>query len=556
MRESARSLLLPVLAAALFALALSAGSTPQASAAQTERQKVLIGFNATPGAEARALVESLDGRVTFVYHLVRAVAADVPAGAVAALRNHPAVAYVEADELRLPTSHILPLQLWTGSPEILPWGVAKINANDVWDADGNLALDGGAVSGERVRVAVLDTGIDLTHPDLRSNLVPLRRYCTDPCDFIDRDSDPSDEPNPFFGHGSETSGNIAAVENDVGVIGVAPKAGILAYRVCGAPPTGGCPTSAIVAGIEEAVEDGAKVISMSFGGSAATRTERTAVSNAHAAGVVLVASSGNAGRPPVLFPAALPDVIAVGATDENDVIADFSSFGSDQELVAPGVDVPSTTFQDNGREVLFSVESGFAPTGARQTNPLFFSALGSVTNVRVRYVGLGSTSEVAAECTSENPCTGLLALIKRGDLTFQAKVANAAAAGFAGAVIFNNVSANFSGTLQALSAIPAGSLSLEDGDPIRAAIEAGSAVFGSLVVIASDYESVSGTSFSAPHVSGTVALVRSKNPALTNEQVRSILQATATDLGDPGYDMVYGFGRVDAAAAVAATPLP
>jgi subtilisin family serine protease len=450
------------------------------------------------------------------------------------------------------TSHILPLQLWTGSPEILPWGVEKINANDVWDPDGDLSVNRGTVAGQGVRVAVLDTGIDLTHPDLRSNLVALSKYCStgDPCDFIAGDSDPSDEPtHPFFGHGSETSGNIAAVDNRLGVIGVAPKANILMYRVCAAA----CPTSAIVAGIEEAVADGAKVISMSFGGPVATTTEKAAVAAAHSADVVLVASSGNAGRPPVGFPARLPEVIAVGATDENDVIADFSSFGPDQELVAPGVDVPSTTVQGLGHEALFSVVSGFAPTGGRQTNPLEFSALGSVTNKRVRYVGLGTASEVADACTTADPCTGQLALIKRGEITFQNKVANAAAGGFAGAVIFNNVSGNFFGTLQAPSAIPAASLSLEDGDPLRAAIEGGAVVVGSLVEVAIDYEAVSGTSFSAPHVSGAAALVRSKNPALTNEQVRGILRSTAVDLGDPGFDFVYGFGRVDVGAAIAAT---
>ncbi len=112
------------------------------------------------------------------------------------------------------------------------------------------------------------------------------------------------------------------------------------------------------------------------------------------------------------------------------------------------------------------------------------------------------------------------------------------------------------GTLGEPSAIPAGSISLENGDPIRAAIQDGAIVFGSLVVVASAYESVSGTSFSCPYVSGVAALVWSKNPGLTNAEVRAILQGTAIDLGAPGYDTTYGFGRVDALAAVAATPAP
>lgn len=526
---------------------------PIVDAADSIPRKVLIGFNGAPGVEAGQLVESMGGHVIIQYSLIPAMAAEIPVRAVSALASHPMVAYVEPDYPRYLTSHIIVLQAWSGSPEIVPWGVDKVGADDVWSSDGGQTVDVGAVAGQGVLVAVLDTGIDLGHPDLMDNLVPLPVYCSDICDFIDMDSDPSDTPGPFQGHGSLTSGNIAAVDNEIGVIGVAPKASIMMYRVCDST-AGICPTSAIVAGIQAAVADGAQIISMSFGGPAAARAERVAIRQAFLADVVLVASSGNAGRPPVNFPAALPEVIAVGATDITDTIAGFSSFGHDQELTAPGVDVPSTTVQGIGREALFSVESGFTP-GGRQTNPMEFSALGTVSSQQMRFVGLGTASEVAAEC-SGNPCTGQLALIKRGAITFQEKVANSAAAGFAGAVVFNNQPGNFFGTLQAPSSIPAGSLSFEDGDPLRATIQSGPMVFGSLSVTAIDYESASGTSFSAPYVSGVAALVRSKNPSLSNVQVRNILDSTAVDFGKTGYDFVYGFGRVDAAAAVAATPSP
>jgi len=89
-----------------------------------------------------------------------------------------------------------------------------------------------------------------------------------------------------------------------------------------------------------------------------------------------------------------------------------------------------------------------------------------------------------------------------------------------------------------------------------AGFQDGARVFGSLVVVASAYESVSGTSFSCPYVSGVAALVWSKNLGLANADVRVIRQGTAIDLGASGYDTTYGFGRVDALAAVAATPAP
>lgn len=544
-----------ILAATLIAVILA--GMPLSTAADNASRRVIVGFRDTPGAEHRQLIESMGGRITYQYSIINAIAAEVPGKAIASLVGHRSVEYVEPDHVRYLTSHIIPLQAWSGSPEILPWGVEKVNANDVWDTNGDLAVDTGAVAGQGIRVAVLDGGGDFTHPDLAANWVPLADYCAAPdiCDFIDNDSDPTDDVvGPFQGHGVMGSGNIAAVDNTEGVIGVAPHAKILMYRVCHALE-GVCFTSAIVAALQEAIEDGAEVINMSFGGSAAARAERVAIRAAFNADIVLVASAGNGGRPPVLFPAALPEVIAVGATDITDTIASFSSFGHDIELVGPGVDVPTTTMQGLGREALFSVDSGFTPTGGRQTNPMEFSTVGTVSNAMMRYVGLGTPSEVAAECTISDPCTGQLALIQRGAITFQAKVQNAADAGFSGAVIFNNVAGNFFGTLQAASAIPAASISMADGSPIAAAIQGGAEVFGSLAVTSLDYESVSGTSFSAPHVAGVAALVRSANPLLSNQQVRAILDGTAQDLGKPSYDLTYGFGRVDALAAVnAATP--
>ena len=140
-------------------------------------------------------------------------------------------------------------------------------------------------------------------------------------------------------------------------------------------------------------------------------------------------------------------------------------------------------------------------------------------------------------------------LIQRGEISFAEKVQNVLdnSPGAAGVVIFNNVAGNFFGTLGALVVtIPVVSLSDTDGAGLRDRVAAGT-VNVTVEVIATDYELVSGTSFSGPHVSGVVALVREANPALTPIEVRKIIQKTARPIGPK---VIFGAGLVDAAAAV------
>ena len=515
---------------AALVLVLLLGTVAAAASAAGERAQVIVGYRGSLESASR-VIQGYGGSVSIAYRNIPALAADVPARAVGAIASAAGIEYVERVQTRQLTTHILPGRVWAGTPEIVPWGVDKVGAPSAW----------GTTRGDGVRVAVLDTGIDATHPDLAGNLDAAASY-----DFIDMDSDPSDIPGPYQGHGTLTSGNIAAIDNDVGVVGVAPKSTIVFFRVCEALE-GNCFTDAIVAGIDAAIDADADVISMSFGGSAASIGERRIIRAAWNAGIVLVASSGNAGRPPVNFPAALREVIAVGATDSDDMLADFSSFGYDQELVAPGVDVPSTFISGLGRDSMtFELSPKARELGAI---PMAFTAATDEDGITADLVfaGLGTAADFAAVDAS-----GKIALIERGSLTFKDKVANAAADGALAAIVYNNVAGGFSGTLQTLSTIPGLSLSREEGLALRAELDGGATVSLSLKVAISDYEPASGTSFSAPHVSGVAALVIAADPSLANWQVRMILDMTAKDLGASGYDRTFGFGRVDAAAAVAA----
>ncbi|MFO8133559.1 MAG: S8 family serine peptidase, partial [Thermoplasmatota archaeon] len=126
-----------------------------ADAAEPEKINVLVGFEGAPNA---ALIRAHGGHVHHQYSITNAIAAELPEKAAAALENNPQVSYVEVDKQ---------VQLYA---EELPWGIDRVDAEVVWGgSDGSTVIASGAVTGSGVNVAVLDTGIDYTHPDLDDN---------------------------------------------------------------------------------------------------------------------------------------------------------------------------------------------------------------------------------------------------------------------------------------------------------------------------------------------------------------------------------------------------
>ena len=214
------------------------------------------------------------------------------------------------------------LCFYVGTPD------ADIDAPEAW------ALS----TGSPVKVAVIDTGIDYTHPDLAA------RYAGG-YDFLNGDADPFDD----HGHGTHVSGTIAAEMNNLtgtpmpaaeGVVGIAPNARILAYKVCG--PDGHCSDFAITQAIDQAVTDGAKVINMSLGGADYSQSLNDSIQAAWSAGLVIVAGAGNDGNTNLFYPAALDNVVSVGASDEDDLRASFSNYGNWVDIAAPGNVILST----------------------------------------------------------------------------------------------------------------------------------------------------------------------------------------------------------------------
>jgi len=196
----------------------------------------------------------------------------------------------------------------------------KIKANLAWDL----------AKGNGIRVAVLDTGIEATHPDLAGKIAV--QY-----DFVKKDS-VADDQN---GHGTHTAGTIAANSNNKqGVAAVAFGSSLVVGKVLGADGSG--TYADIIAGINWAVQNKSKVISMSLGGNYGSQALQDAVDNAWIKGSVLVAAAGNGNSSMATYPAFYANVIAVGAVDNSDVKANFSNYGSWVDIVAPGVTITST----------------------------------------------------------------------------------------------------------------------------------------------------------------------------------------------------------------------
>lgn len=226
---------------------------------------------------------------------------------------------------------------------VYQWGPKKIEVDWAWNI---------TIGSPTVLVAIIDTGIDYTHPDIATNYEPLGY------DWVNMDSDPKDD----FGHGTHCAGIIAAVlNNSIGVAGLA-QVKLMAEKVLDSQGYGYWDW--VANGIIHATESGAKIISMSFGGYGDSELVHTAVKYAHEAGVLLIAAAGNDNTNMKSYPAGYDEVIAVAATDQYDNKAWFSNWGDWIELAAPGVYIYSTmptywvTLNDWGYPLDYAYMSG------------------------------------------------------------------------------------------------------------------------------------------------------------------------------------------------------
>lgn len=409
-----------------------------------------------------------------------------------------------------------------------PWGITAVKAEAAW-VESN--------EGQGVRVLVLDTGIDRDHPALKANFELGKDFTGE--------SHGDYEYADLDGHGTHVAGTIAAVELASGFVGVAPKARILAGKVCA---SNGCSNLAVVSGINWGIQQKVDVINMSLGGPIKTQAERLATERAEAAGVMIVAASGNDGVDSVSYPAAFDTVLAVGAIDINQQKADFSQWGPELDIVGPGVEVNSSVPVGTGRQATAVVTVD--AHAAQVKNNVFMGSL-DVQNGLLRevvFVGLGKADDFAGK-----DLTGKIALIQRGEITFAEKVDNAIASNAEGVVIFNNQPGLFNGSLSENGdpvSVPVIALEKSVGEQMVAGLEKGQLVTVNLVTKITDYSEFSGTSMASPHVAGVAVLVRATAKSLTPAEVRDVLKSTATELTGANNQNQLGAGLVDAEKAV------
>ncbi|MGN6562578.1 MAG: S8 family peptidase [Thermomicrobiales bacterium] len=244
------------------------------------------------------------------------------------------------------------------------WGPAKIGADLDWST---------ITTGGPVLIAMLDTGISSTHPDLKGRVKPG-------FDFVNNDPDASDDN----GHGTFTAGVAAATgNNSIGVAGISWGALLLPVKILDQDGRG--PVSAFAQGIRYAVDQGAQVINVSAGVPVPSQTMEAAVSYAVGKGAIVVAASGNQADGVQNYPAAYPNVIAVSASTQDDHIADFSSYGSYVWVAAPGKNIVSTYFHDGDTYAELSGTSASTPfvSGAIA---LMLSQNGNLTASAVRQI--------------------------------------------------------------------------------------------------------------------------------------------------------------------------
>jgi thermitase len=223
------------------------------------------------------------------------------------------------------------------------WGPQKIEADWAWNT---------TTGNSTVLVAVIDTGIDYTHPDLAANYVPLGY------DWANNDDNPMDD----YGHGTHCAGIIAAVLNNAkGIAGIA-QVRIMAEKAFNASGIGF--EDDLAKAIIHAVDQGAKILSNSWGSDFDSELIRDAIKYAYSKDALIVAAAGNDGTNMKFYPAAYDEVIAVAATDQSDAKASFSNWGEWIELAAPGVNIYSTmptyhvTLNDLGYSMNYSYMSG------------------------------------------------------------------------------------------------------------------------------------------------------------------------------------------------------
>ena len=316
---------------------------------------------------------------------------------LAALQTHPAIEIAQFN-------HVFRIHQLPNDPQISEqWYIKKTQIDRAWQK---------TYGDPEVLIAIIDTGIDYNHEDLQDNLwinpgetlngrdddnngfvddifgwdFTDAPSFPDGGDYLERDNDPFDE----HGHGTNVAGIVAAVANNSkGIAGVAPNCRLMNLRA--GTSQGLLEEDDVAAAIIYAVDNGARIINMSFGDVATSQMLRDVCQFAYQSGVVLIASAGNSQSAEVHYPSGFLETISVGATTADDYLAGFSNYGATVDLVAPGVSL-LTTAKDNQYKN-FSGTSAAAPVVSGVAG-LILSVQPQLSNQDVRNILVSSTDDL------------------------------------------------------------------------------------------------------------------------------------------------------------------
>lgn len=457
---------------------------------------------------ANNAIQKVGGNVKLNLNKNMAVAATLSPAAKQKLENDSNIEYIEIDQ---------PRRLMAQSQ---PYGIGMVQADQVDDSVASAAAGG-------KKICVIDSGLDLPHEDMGS----LGGTITGT-----NDSGTGNWYEHGGPHGTHVAGTIAALNNGLGVrgvIGTDPNLHII--KVFNEDGWGY--SSSLVNAIQTCADSGSDVVNMSLGGSGSSTTEANAMQSIYDSGVLLIAAAGNDGvatntTDAESFPASYDAVVSVAAIDNTKALADFSQKNSQVEIAAPGVDVYSTYPEGLGSVVELSVGSvGYN-----------VNALENQGNATGALYDLGTGEAI------DSGASGKVCLIQRGNISFHDKVKNCQDSGGVGAVIYNNTSGSFGGTLGSTNATVIPAVTASDTDGAAMLNQLGQTT--TVNIGPGNYGKMSGTSMASPHVAGVAALVWSTHPTCTAAEIRNVLNTTAQDLGDAGRDVKFGYGLVQTKAAV------
>ena len=291
--------------------------------AEEATRKIVVFKNGVSEATKITALENFGAKVVKIKDIpfINAVVVNMAQDSEMSLSANTAVEFVETDYYEnwleaVGEDDLREFQTTIQEPQVLPWGVNRIDAEKAWRK----------TAGRQIRIAVVDTGCG-PHPDLRiwggASVVSYTESYSD--DHY---------------HGTHVAGIIAAIDNEFGVVGVAPRVRLYAVKVLNGFGSGF--VSDVIEGLQWCVRNKMNAINMSIGTYMNYQTMKLTVEAVNRAGIVQVAAAGNSGGEQVIYPAAYPPCLAISATNKDNEIAYFSSTGPEVDFSAPGQYVFST----------------------------------------------------------------------------------------------------------------------------------------------------------------------------------------------------------------------